>query len=260
MFKRNKFLFLSVFAHLIVLYVFAQSVLFPSVVDSPPKKPNIIQATLIFDLPPPPKDTVAVIEEEKPLPIEPEEVIPVAETPEDSQIKPVAEPEVEVPTIPPPQSKQQAEMPEESEQNNEVVARDKNTPPIGNSDISSDATGMARRHLNRFQQQQQRKVAEQASRYYQKHKNSPVIADEVKDPFMTEEEKMRDNLKVRADCSSASKQTTAVLLGFLGAQIDCTKPPPINRFIQDRINKKSHLPDQHQQPDKKRPESVVIKK
>lgn len=237
--------------------------MFPAVLDSPRLKHNVIQATLIFDLPLPQEDTVTGIEEEKPLPIEPEEVIPVAETPPHSQIIPVVEPEIEAPQIPPPQPKKNKGKPEESEQNNnvdETMTTDKNITATASLDSRSLATSMARRHLNSFQQQQQNKVAEQASRYYQKQKNSPEINTVLQNPFMSEDEKIMDSLKVRADCSSASKQTTAVLLGFLGAQIDCSKPPPISNFIQDRINKKSHLPDQRQQISKKRPQSIVINK
>lgn len=254
MFKRNKFLFLSVFAHLIVLYIVAQSVMFPSESDSPTEKIEVIQATLIFDFPPPPPEIPEeIIEEEKPQPIELEEDLPVVEKPADSQIETIAEPEV--------QPKREEVIPEEPEQieiSNEVPPTEQTNVPTPSTEISAPATSMARRHLNSFQQQQQNNVAEQASRYYQQHKNSPVIDNEVEDPFMTEDERIIDSLRVRADCSSASKQTTAVLLGFLGAQIDCSKPPPISGFIQNRINKQSHLPDQKKQQ-KERTKSVVIK-
>jgi hypothetical protein len=266
-FKKNQFLVISVLFHLIVIYVVAQSVMFPSVPDSPVKKPDIIQATLIFELPPLlQKVPVAVIADEEPQAIEPEEDLAVVEAPEDSQIEPIAEPVVQAPPLSPqrqePEPEQEEELPEESEQNNDVnenITNDKNTAATATSEIRAPATNMARRHLNSFQQQQQAKVAAQASRNYQQRKNSPVIDNEVKNPFMTEDEKLRDSLKVRADCSSTSKQTTAVLLGFLGAQIDCSKPPAISGFIQDRINKKSQFPGQHQQKDPKRPQSVVIK-
>ena len=274
MFKRNKFLgriepsyitlSISVIAHLIVIYVVAQSVMVPSLPDSPAKKPDVIQATLIFDLPPLPKKVpVAVIADEKPQPVEPEEDLAVAETSENSQIEPIAAPEVQAPPISPPQPKQEEEMLEESEQNNdvnEIMTTDKNTAATTRSEISAPATSMARRHLNSFQKQQRNKVAEQASRYYQQHKNSPVIDNEVKNPFMTEDEQLRDSLRVRADCSGATRKTAALLLGFLGGQIDCSKPPPINGFIQDRINKTSLLPEQNLQEDQNRPQSIVIKK
>jgi hypothetical protein len=251
---------------MIVMYVVAQSVMFPSVPDSPIKKIDVIQATVIFDFPPPtPEMPIEIIKEEKLQPAEPEEELLVAETPADSQIEPIADPE-EVQAIPispqpqVPQPKREEEIPEEPEQNDGINIIEKESTPIPSSDVHTAATSMARRHLNSFQQQQQNRVAEQASRYYQQHKNSPVINAEVKDPFMTEGEKLRDTLKVRADCSSASKKTAAVLLSVLGGQIDCSKPPPISGFIQDRINKGSNLPGKYQQEDQKMPQSIVIKK
>jgi hypothetical protein len=224
----------------------------PAESDAPVKKPNIIQATLLFDLPtPPPKVPIEEVKEEEPQPIEPEQ-LPVTEPPADNPIAPISEPVV----IPPPQvlpAKREEVLQEKPEQIKEIKAS------ILNSEIRAPATSMARRHLSSFQQQQQNKMAQQASRYYQQNKNSPIINEEVKNPFMTEDEKIRDSLKVRADCSSTGKQTAAVLLSFLGAQVDCSKPPPISSFIQDRINKNAHLPGQQTQEDQKRPQSVVIK-
>jgi hypothetical protein len=149
---------------------------------------------------------------------------------------------------------------DESDENDEITIIEQTIAPTSTSEIRAPATSMARRHLNSFQQQQRNRAAEQASRDYQQHKNSPVIDDEIKNPFMTENDKFRDSLKVRADCSSTSKKTTAVLLGFLGGQVECSKPPPISGFIQSRINKGSLSPGQYRQEDQKRPQSVVIKK
>ena len=261
------------------MYVVAQSVMFPSLPDSPQKKPNIIQATLIFDLPTPtPEIPVETIKEEAPLPVEPEQDTPIAETPTKNQSEPISE--SETPTIaalPQVELKKeiQKEIPKElqeelqektqekSEQNydvNKMTPTDKNITPTASLDMLTPTKNMVRRHLNSFQQQQQNRLAEQASQYYQQRKNSPMIDAEVKEPFMSENEKFRDNLKVRADCSSNTKKTTAVLLGFLGGNIGCSKPPAFKEFIQNRINKKSHLPGKHQQKEQKIPQSVVIKK
>ena len=249
------------------MYVVAQSVMFPSVTDSPQKKPNIIQAKLMFDLPTPtPEIPVETIKEEAPLPDEPEQDIPVAETPTESQSEPIST--QETPTIAAlPQAELKKEIPKElqekPEQNddvNKITPIDKNITPTASLDMLTPTKNMVRRHLNSFQQQQQNRLAEQASQYYQQRKNSPVISAEVKEPFMSEDEKFRDNLKVRADCSSNTKKTTAVLLGFLGGNIGCSKPPAFKEFIQNRINKKSHLPGKHQQKEQKIPQSVVIKK
>jgi hypothetical protein len=263
-FKKNKFIYISVFLHLIVIYVVAQSVMFPSVSDAPQKKSKIIQATVIFDSPPKTQKLPVIIsEEEKPQPVKPEEDLPVVETPVDSQIEPITELALQTIPISPqtqvPVSKREEEI-LEPEQNDGINIIEKESTPTLSSDVHTAATSMARRHLNSFQQQQQNRVAEQASRYYQQHKNSPVINAEVKDPFMTEGEKLKDTLKVRADCSSASKQTAAALLSLFGGQIDCSKPPPISGFIQDRINKGSNLPGKYQQEDQKMPQSIVIEK
>jgi hypothetical protein len=264
-FKKNKFIYISIFLHLIVIYVIAQSVMFPSVLDATQKKSKIIQAMVIFDYSHKTQELpVEISEEEKLQHVEPEGDLPVVETPVESQIEPITEPALQIIAISPqtqvPVSKREEEILEEPEQNDGINIIKKESTPIPNSDVHTAATSMARRHLNSFQQQQQNRVAEQASRYYQQHKNSPVINTKVKDPFMTEGEKLRDTLKVRANCSSASKKTAAVLLSWLGGQIDCSKPPPISGFIQDRINKSSNLPGKYQQEDQKMPQSIVIKK
>ena len=224
----------------------------PSVPNAPIKKANIIQATLLFDLPTPsPETPVEEIKEPEPQTVEPEQA-PVTETQVDNPIEPISEPEViPAPQVLPP--RREEVVPEKPEQKKEINAT------ILNSEIRAPVTNMARQHLSRFQQQERNKIAQQASRYFQQHKNSPVINGEIKNPFMTEDEKIRDNLKVRADCSSTGKKTAAVLLGFLGAQVDCSKPPPISGYIQDRINKKSHLSGQQTQEEPKRPQSIVIK-
>jgi hypothetical protein len=257
------------------MYVVAQSVMFPSATDSPQKKPNIIQATLVFDLPTPtPEIPVETIKEETPLPVEPEKDIPIAETPTKSQSEPISEsetptiaalPQVELKKkvhkkIPKELQEKIQEKPEQSDDVNKITPTDKNITPTASLDMLTPTTNMVRRHLNSFQKQQQNRLAEQASQYYQQRKNSPVINAEVKEPFMSEDEKFRDNLKIRVNCSSNTKKTTAILLGLLGGNIGCSKPPAFEGFIQNRINKVSHLPGKHQQKEQKIPQSVVIKK
>jgi hypothetical protein len=262
-FKKNKFLFISVILHLIIIYMVARSVMFPTAPDLPLKRQEVIQATLIFDMPPiMPEITVEEVKEDIPPSVELEEKPGVAETPPDNQIDPISEPEVQV--IPPqafPPNREKKVEEEEAAVNdevNEIMPSEQSMTSIPSSEVSAPATSMARRHLNSFQQQQRNRVAEQASRYYQQHKNSPVIDDEVKNPFMTKDEKFRNTNAIKADCSSAGKKTTAVLLSLFGGQIDCSSPPPINSFIQNRINKSAQLPSLQQ--DQKRPQSVVIKK
>ncbi|MEP2651266.1 MAG: hypothetical protein ABJH06_04655, partial [Paraglaciecola sp.] len=154
------------------------------------------------------------------------------------KVPPPAAPEPETVIETPQAEVEPATKPEKSETTNVPTAE---TAPVKNDStkatISKPVTSMARRHLGSFQQQQHQRMAEQASRNYQESKNSPFINTEEKDPFMTEDEKLQESLKVRADCGGTTKKTTAVLLGFLGGNIECSKPPPINNYIQKRLNK-----------------------
>lgn len=263
MFKQNKFLLLSFFAHLIIIYIVAQSVTFPPVPDSAPQEPDLIQATLIFDLPVAPVATP--IEETPVRPAQPSESTspPIgSETSADDPVEVITEPSTqEPPESLPPELAIETDQ-EDLDKTSEVidsVSNEQPARPAVTQERGVSATSMARRHLSQFQQQQRNRVAEQAARNYQQYKNSPIINDEVKNPFMTEDEKVRDSLKIRADCSSTGKQTAAVLLGFLGGQIDCSKPPPISGFIQDRLNKQAHLPGQPIEDEPSRPKSLVIK-
>ena len=241
------------------MYVVAQSVMF-STPNSPQKEPNVIQATLIFDLPSPtPEIPVEVTKQETLKSIESKEELPVAETYIESKITPISEPQTQTPSTTVQPEERPQEAPKQDDKVNNIFLTDKNITLTSRSEIRTPATDMARRHLSSFQQQQQNKVAEQASRYYQRHKNSPVIDNKIQNYFMSEDEKLRDSLKVRADCSSTSKKTTTIILGFLGGQIDCSKPPTIEGFIQNRINKSSHLSEQSRQEEKKRPQSIIIK-
>jgi hypothetical protein len=269
-FKKNSFLILSILLHLIVIYVVAQSIMFPSMSDSPQKNLDVIQATLIFDLPTPiPETPVDVIKEKTPLSTEPQEAISVSEAPDKSLVE--SDSKLKIPTIPvlsqalpiddqDELKKELQEKPKQGDNVNTITFADKNMAPTASLEMLTPTTNMARRHLKSFQQQQQNRLAEQASQYYQQRKNSPVINTDVKKPFMSEGEKFKDNLKVRADCSSSTKKTTVVLLSIFGGNIDCSKQPTIEGFIQNRINKKSNLPEQYHQTEQKIPQSVVIKK
>ena len=252
------------------MYVVAQSVMFPSLTKLTSKEPDIIQATLIFELPsPPPEISVPRIKEETLLPAETEKQPPVTKMPTDSQIEATTQPRVQaISTSPKPlppklEEKIQKAVIGETEIKNEVnkfITTEQTITPIPSPEMLSPTTRMARRHLNSFQQQQQNKVADQASRYYQLHKNSPVLNVEIKNPFMTDDEKLNNNLKLRADCSDTSKKTAATLLSLFGGAITCSKPPAIKSFIQDRINKKHLSAAQYPQQEKTRPQSTVIKK
>jgi hypothetical protein len=81
--------------------------------------------------------------------------------------------------------------------------------------------------------------------------------EEVKDWFLSEDEKFRNTNAIKADCISTGKKTTTARLSWFGSQIDCSSPPPINSFIQNKINKNAQLPSLKQNP-KEPPKSAAI--
>jgi hypothetical protein len=251
------------------MYVIAQSVMFPSVSDLPLKKLNIIQATLIFDLPAPqPEAPIEVSKEKITLPVEPEEKITAAKIPDKDQVAITSEPEVltisPLPQALPPKRRkevkeEQQEKSEQDENANNITLSDKNTIPTANLEMVTPTTNMAKRHLKSFNQKQQNKLAAMAAENYQINKNSPVLNSRVKNPFFSEDEEFGDKLKVRANCNGAFKKSTAVVLGFLGGQVNCSKPPDFDGFIQSRLNKDSQSPERYADKISKRPQPVVIK-
>lgn len=279
MFKKNRFLFISILVHLVVIYVVAQSVMFPPAPESLSDKPVIIQAKLLFDLAPVIPETIieeAVIEEtekveevvEEQQIIEPQKQPETVEAPVQEKINETPEPELRQ-TLPPIQPETPPPVIEDIEQNEpekndetpddtvESIIIDKNKTPAPSSEVSAPATSMARRDLKSFQQQQQDRLAERAARRFQQYKNSPEIDNEVKNPFMTEDEKFREETKLRADCSSTTNKVAAVAAGLFGGNVDCTETPEIEGFIQKRLNKTSHLPEQSEEK-QRRPKSLVI--
>lgn len=260
MFKKNQFLVISVLVHLVVVYVLAQSIMFPSGSELVPEKPPVVQATLWFDTPPKLKEPEPKVNEpEQTPPLEPEVL---EEQPEQSMELP-SEPQVEpLPPEPLPAKPVKTEemKPEPEPQAPATTRQPEPSKPSTQSGVTSPVTNMARRHLNSFHQQQQARLAEQASRDFRQQQNSPIIDAEVQDKFLTEDEKFRDTLKVKADCSSTSKKTAAVVLGFLGGNVECSDPPPIKGFIQKHINKTALQPESRADQRPKRPQSLVIDK
>lgn len=266
MFLKNKRLIIifatSLLAHVIMIYVMANSTKLPAMAEMDMPDQQVIQARLIFELPPkaeapedPPPEPELEPEQPQIPPIEPEsakaqiiqDVIKETVIVDDSQSQ------TPLPDTLPEDDKEAKTQATEAEP---YFVQDTNSIE---SAPQNPLTNMARRHLSHFQQQQRNKVAEQASRDYQQQKNSPTMDEEVKNRFLSEDEKFRNTHAIKADCSSAGKKTTAVLLSFLGGQIDCSSPPPINSFIQNRINKNAQLPSLKQEH-KTSPKSVVIEK
>lgn len=266
MLKKNRFLIFSIFAHALLIFIIARSTVFSSNPLPQVNEVQPIQARIIFDIAPvakveePPVDEPLPVSAEKPsvnadsqLKVNSRDVEKIVE----AEVPPPAAPEPE-PVIETPQAEvEPATKPEQSETTNVPAVE---TAPVKNDStkatISKPVTSMARRHLGNFHQQQHQRMAEQASRNYQESKNSPFINTEEKDPFMTEDEKLQESLKVRADCGGATKGTAALLLGYLGGNIECTSPPAIDGYIQKRLNKTQDLP---RQPDSQKSQTALTK-
>ncbi|MFT2091774.1 hypothetical protein [Paraglaciecola sp. 2405UD69-4] len=254
MFKKNRFLVFSILAHAILIYIIAQPAMFSSRPKPKPPETLPIQARIIFDVAP-----VSVVEKppvEEPLPVSAEKpsVDVNAQLVVDSKdVEKIIEAEVPPPAAPEPEpildtpSVEAAPptKPEKAETTNEPAPETAETQSQSSQAVvNSPVTSMARRHLGSFQQQQHQRMAEQASRQFQESKNAPFINTKEKDPFMTEDEKLQESLKVRADCGGTTKATAALLLGYMGGNIECTQPPEIDGFIQKRLNKTQDLPRQ----------------
>jgi hypothetical protein len=246
-FKKNQFLITSLLAHVIVIFIVSRSILSPTIKTLPKIQTVPIQATLVFE----------VFKQQKTPQTPAAPARPIA--PQQVHQKPLAAKEpVSVPSdivIPSDISAQNVDNVSVEENTNLI----KETEKLPSVEIKGAYTTLAKKHLYGFQQQQQNKLAAQGAKDYQINKNSPMIDYQVKDPFLSKDEKFRDKLKVRVDCSSISKKTAVMILGFLGGQLDCSKPPPFNSFIKSRLNKESHLPAIYAKKAPKRPQSVVIK-
>ena len=239
-------LFFSIVLHFVIVVIISQSAIFDTDKELMPDQPPIIQASLIFDITTPKPTLVdSKIRKDMPEVIQSKTSKPLEETyekPENLEHK-TATAEIVPIQLPP-----AIESPSASS-SSKVITKPKFITPTAE---------IARRHLSQFHQQQQNKMAAQASKNYQQLKNSPIIDAEIKDTFLTEDEKILKKRQVRANCNNATNKTAAVLLGFLGAQIRCTQPPSVTHFIQDRINKKKQLPKTSTDRNQARPQSVVI--
>lgn len=233
-----------------------------SLTKSPTKTPKIkpLQAKLFFELPKPlmtpePKNKPP----KKTIELPKEETVQVNPAKQDVKPKPT-KPEKQKPNK---IEQTKALTSDPKEQTNEqpkptpVPSIDKTS--VARPQVNSQFTGLAGKHVQALNQQADKRLAQEAGRYYQQQKNSPIIHAPNKNRFMTEDEKRLDKTKIRANCDGAARKTAAIIMGFMGGNVDCTSKPNINNFINKRINKEATLPDKYERPLDKIPKSVVIK-
>ncbi|MDU0352901.1 hypothetical protein RS130_02265 [Paraglaciecola aquimarina] len=130
--------------------------------------------------------------------------------------------------------------------------------PTSSTVINSQFTGTAGKHVQALNQQKDAQMAREAREYYQQQKNSPTLDTTNRNRFASEDEKLLDKTKVRANCDGITRKTASVLLGIMGARIDCTSKPDINTYINKHVNKEELLDAKYKQSQHKHPRSIVI--
>lgn len=250
-FKKNRLIIVTIIVsvsfHLVVLYLMQQSSSskpLKEVNKTPKVKP--LQAKLIFELPPQPMTSPIPEPKQEPKPIDPPAVkVKQATTPVATKITTVEAPPIII--------KPKIKVQNKPKMTESVIQKIK-TP----AKINSQFTGTAGKHIQQYNLEQDAKMAVEASQYYQQQKNSPLMHAPKRNKFMTEDEKLVDNMKIRANCDGTTRKVAATLIGFMGGMVDCTSKPNINGFINKRINKQNLLPAKHKRPLDKLPKSVVI--
>lgn len=197
------------------------------------------------------------IEEPTKLPVPPPKK--QSQTPEQS--KPVESVKIERPA---PKHKieteaaptQQTPMPTPSSKPEPVITKAK--PPSPKANINTEFTGTAGKHVELYNQQQDAQMAVEASQYFQQQKNGAIIQAPNKDRFVSAEEKLLNKTKIRANCDGMGRIVSAAILRLMGGNVECTRNPKIDGFIQKRINKEHHLDGKYKPPLAQYPKSVVI--
>ena len=196
-----------------------------------------ISAQLYFYTPPEPEPVpepeplVAEIKEPEPEPILQDTI---------TKVEPPAKP-IEAPV---------SEVPQQSEKTEEDELPDTNEtarPTTPSNVYQQPLQDIAKDQLQRYQLGKLDNLAAQAATEYRQQLNSPTLFSKPQDSFMTEDEKLMQKVTKSVDCSSATNQTLAIVMGIMGGAIQCSKPPPFDSFIQKRLNKTAELPALNQQ-------------
>ncbi|WP_102796315.1 hypothetical protein [Bowmanella denitrificans] len=102
---------------------------------------------------------------------------------------------------------------------------------------ASEHMSMAQRHLRNWQAGQQQQVAEQATREYLEKRANPIGEISDYSHRLSEDEQRIQDLVVEANCDSTGNQIATALLGFAGGMVKCSKPPPVQNFIDERLKR-----------------------
>lgn len=226
------FIGLSIGAHVLVLGVMSHGLIFPSAPNTPEESATSIQAKLIFI--PPPVETEVVAEEATETAVEAEQSEPLIEEPAIADIPPPQESDPILEQAPPSEPVEVAEAPiVETPQTSQQVLTGTSTE----KDYRLSSRELAQQHLGNYQQKLTDELAVQSAREFRTQQTSPNLNLPAPLPFKSEEEKFRENVTVKVDCSSTVNKSMATLSKFVGGVLDCSKGPSLAPFIQNRVNK-----------------------
>jgi hypothetical protein len=237
---------LSVLFHVLVLLVFNQD--FSIQAEKKPEKINKITATLMFSA-----EMLAVEPE-----LESEPALEIKQSPVEENLATVIDSSITQPPDLVETELAEKETQEVIKQNSDIEQQPAldttqqdseislSTPIIENYKPPIESTptvvsrDLAKQHLNHYSQQRNQRMAEDAAHAYRQQRRSPEFPAANVDPFKTEEEIFKEELKVKTDCSSTANKSVVMLASLFGGNINCSKPPPFQEFIDKRLNKEEN--------------------
>lgn len=208
----------SAVLHLLLFWLLATSVTVKK--PSPATVTPVISARLVTQphdiAPPPPDPDNGNIEEQiaapDPVPA------PVEVSAQETAQQQTPSPDVAADTAPPAEPTAVSESPQPS-------------ATFAGSAVSE----WTQRHVQQLQQQQQQGMAQREASDYRRTRISPTLRSSA--PVLSPEQALRKATTVRANCESGAGKSVALLSGLMGGVVQCSEPPPIEGFIQHRLNK-----------------------
>lgn len=227
--------FISVLIHLL-LVALLYATKKPNTLALPESELSPINARLYYYTPPVEPEIAEIVPQEI-SETQPEEQVP-EQTPKETELE-IVEPELVEDT---PQIEEITNKPAEPP----LVTPTKTAPqaaePAINKQYSQPVQDLVQGQLYNYQQEKLDKLASQAAAEYRKQLSSPTLLPTPQESFVTEEERYMQKVTTSVDCSSATNQTLATVMGIMGGAVRCSEPPPFDSFIQKRLNKSAELP------------------
>jgi hypothetical protein len=215
--------------HLLLLYGLIQSHSFKAAKEDKfqPDRPLPIQARLVFSPINSPNESIKEVEPLRDI-VKNKMLVPELATLEEQVVN------TQIPTL---AVKDEAES---TSPVNDLPTPELETPA---ANIYGNVPDLARQQLSGLNQTKLQELALQAASDYQKQKNAPKLDLKRVNPFVTEEQKLRDSVQVKVNCDGNTNKVAAVISGLFGGTLKCSKPPGIKSFIKNRLNKAYLLPD-----------------